>query len=357
MVALFKDILGAGERLIKNEDALDFEFVPKMLPFRENQQRAIAACINPLLQGRNGRNALIFGLPGVGKTAATRWVLRDLEETSDEVVPLYINCWQRNTSHKIVVEICSLLGYAFVQNKRTEELFEIVKNILNKKQAVFVLDEIDKLEEQEIIYSILNDIYKKSVLLIANSKEMFDELDERIKSRLTPEILEFKQYNKNEITEILRQRVGYAFVPGCWQDDALRFIAEKAFEKADVRAGIYLLREAALAAEEQSSKRITLEHAEKAVSKLANFTIKNSADLGEETREILGVIKENSGKKIGDLFEMYKRKNGGASYKTFQRHIEKLAKGKFIELNKTSGGVEGNTTIVSYAKTKKLDEF
>ncbi|MEM4368803.1 MAG: AAA family ATPase, partial [Candidatus Woesearchaeota archaeon] len=308
---LFNKILGAGESLFKNEDALDFEFVPKLLPFRENQQRAIASCIAPLLEKRNGRNALIFGKPGVGKTAACKWVLRDLEESTDEVIPIYINCWQRNTSHRVILEICEQIGYSFVQNKRTEELFEVVKQILNKKQAVFVLDEVDKLEEPWIIYSILNDIWKKSVLLITNYKSSFEGLDERIRSRLTAELIEFAPYNKEETYEILKQRVEYAFVPGCFGQEALKAIAEKAAERGDVRVGIYLLREAGLAAEEQSSRKVEIAHALSAIAKLAEFTIKNSEELEPDTRAILELIKQNSGKRIGELFELYKRAGGG----------------------------------------------
>jgi cell division control protein 6 len=82
MMSLFKDVLGAGESLFKNEESLDPEWVPKLLPHREMQQKAVANALKPLLQDRNGRNVFIFGAPGIGKTAATRVVLRDLEENA-----------------------------------------------------------------------------------------------------------------------------------------------------------------------------------------------------------------------------------------------------------------------------------
>jgi hypothetical protein len=50
---LFKDILHSDQSLFRNEQALDTEFIPKILPFREKQQRYIASCIAPLLQDRN----------------------------------------------------------------------------------------------------------------------------------------------------------------------------------------------------------------------------------------------------------------------------------------------------------------
>jgi DNA polymerase III delta prime subunit len=94
-MALFKDILRADETLFKNEYALDYEFIPKLLPYREEQQKYIAKVIAPLLQKRDGRNLFIYGSPGIGKTAAIKWVLRDLEEETTEVHQIYINCWQK----------------------------------------------------------------------------------------------------------------------------------------------------------------------------------------------------------------------------------------------------------------------
>ena len=215
---MFKDMLGVGESLFHNEDALNPEFVPKLLPYREMQQHRIAACIKPLVQGRNGRNAFIHGLPGIGKTAAVKWIFRGLEEETDDVHALYINCWQKNTTYQIFVEICHQLGYKFTQNKKTEELFQVIKNIVNKKMAVFCFDEIDKVDDYDFLYAILSDIYKRSVLIITNYPDWLSKLEHRIQSRLLPESLGFKPYSAGETQEILKQRKEVAFVPHVWDN-------------------------------------------------------------------------------------------------------------------------------------------
>jgi cell division control protein 6 len=94
-MTLFKDMLGSDESLFKNELALDYSFLPKLLPHRENQQKYLATCIKPLLMGKNGRNLFVYGAPGIGKTAALRFILNELEEETEEVIPIYINCWQK----------------------------------------------------------------------------------------------------------------------------------------------------------------------------------------------------------------------------------------------------------------------
>ena len=356
-MTLFKDMLRGDESLFRNEMALDFEFLPKILPYRENEQRHFATCISPLLQNRNGRNLFVFGAPGIGKTAAMKFVFRDLEEETDDVVPIYVNCWQKNTTFKILIEICEQLGYKLTHNKRTEELFDVIKQIVNKKTAVFAFDEIDKVEDYDFLYSIMEEIFKKSVFLITNHRDWLLELDQRVKSRLMPEVLEFRKYSLAETKGILKQRIDHAFVPGCWDDDALDLVSLKTFEMEDIRSGMYLIRESGLAAEAKSSRKVLPDHVKEAFAKIDEFSIKPKADLDDDTQSMLELVKNNSGQKIGDLYKLYQQQGGSSVYKTFQRKIRKLADAKFITIQTIKGGAEGSTSIIKFQVTKKLTEF
>ncbi|MCC7574462.1 AAA family ATPase [Candidatus Woesearchaeota archaeon] len=351
-MGVFNEILRSDQTLIKNDDALSYEFLPKLLPFRETEQKYLATCIKPLFNNRSGRNLLIHGPPGIGKTAATKHVLRDLEEETDEIEVIFINCWQKNTTYKVLLEICDVIGYRFTQNKKTTELFKVISSIINKKSAVFVFDEIDKAEELDFLYYVLEEIHRKAVFLITNYKTWMLELDERIKSRLVPELLEFKQYNLEETKQILKERLTYAFYDGAWKEENIKPIYDKAYEVKDIRTGLFLLRESALIAEEESSKEIKKEHVQKALRKIDDFTIKNKDLLEEETQLIYELVKQKSGSKIGDLYNTYKERGGNSSYKTFQRKINKLEEAKFISTKKQTGS-GGNTTIVE----KKITDF
>ena len=354
---LFKNILRSSESLFKNDVALDYSFQPKIVPYREKEQRLIAACIKPLFQEKTGKNAFIFGQPGVGKTVACRHILNELEEETDEIIPIYINCWQRNTTYKIILEICDMMDFKFVQNKKTEELFRWVRQSLNKKAVVFVLDEADKLEDIDFLYMILEEIYKKTIIVITNYKEWLLDLDDRVKSRLMPEVIEFMPYNYEETKGILKQRLEYAFHANVFGNEAIDAIAAKTFEAQDIRTGLYLLKEAGQAAEEKSSRKVLLEHARMALMKADDFRIKKASDLATDEQMILELVKENSGKRIGEFFRMYQDKGGKLAYKSFQRKIDRLEKNKFIAVEKTAGGETGNTTIIKSNSEKKLTEF
>ncbi len=357
-MGLFRDMLRSDESLFRNAVALDYDFIPKLIPYREAQQKHIATCIKPLFQERSGRNLFIFGQPGVGKTVACKHVLKELEEEYEEIIPIYINCWQKNTTYKVLLEICDQLGYVFTQNKKTDDLYNVVRDILNKKSVVFVFDEIDKAEEFDFLYFVLEQIYRKAVFIITNFKDWLTNLDERLKSRLTAEVLEFKPYNLFETRGILQQRVESAFVPGILDEKAFEIVVNKTAKMQDIRSGLYLLREAANLAEDESARKISVKHVEGAIKKLDEFTIKNKNELDEEIQFIFDIVKQNSGKKAGDLFKIYQEKGGKSVYKTFRRKLDILEKGKFIIQEKMEGGAEGNTTIVKIAsQEKKLTEF
>ncbi len=348
---LFKGILSEGESLFLNPIVLDYDYQPKLVPYREDDQRYIASCIKPLFQKRNGSNLFIHGKPGVGKTLSVKHVLNELAETSDEIIPIYINCWKKDTSHKIVLEICEQIGFKFTHNRTTDELIKEISNILNKKSVVVVFDEVDKISENRIIYFLLEDVYRKAILLITNEKNWLEQIDDRIRSRLNPKILEFRPYSFKETEGILRQRIDYAFVKGVLEEGAFNLVIDKTYNIKDLRTGLFLLKEAGDIAESMSSKKIKENHAKLAILKLDNFKVKGSADFNKEERTILEIIKDNSGSSMKELYDVYKEKGGDKAYATFFRKINELKKNKRVDIK---DGIGKASSVITY---KKLTDF
>jgi len=357
-MSLFKDMLKSNESLFRDTVVLSYDFHPKIIKYRENEQMQFAVAIRPMLQGHSGRNLFVYGDPGIGKTTACKQVLKELEEETDEIITIYINCWKENTTFKIFTKICEDLGFKFIQQKKTSELFSLIKGKLNKSNTstVFVFDEVDKLEDFDYLYTILEDIYRKSIFLITNHKESYSELDDRIKSRLGVEFLFFRPYTKEEIRGILEQRKEYAFVPGVWDPEAFSQVVEKTAKINDLRVGLYLMKECGNLAEEKSLRKISVIQVDEATRKVDEFQVKEKKELDEELILVLDLIRNNNESKIGDLYQKYLEIGGKLSYKSFTRKIEKLKDGKFISTkpDRSSGG---NTTIISYGMEKKLTEF
>lgn len=197
--------------------------------------------------------------------------------------------------------------------------------------------------------------------MITNYKEWLLSLDERIKSRLTAEMLEFKPYNLPETREIISQRVSYAFKDNVLEKDAFEAVVRKTYDMQDLRKGLYILQEAGNLAEDKSLRKIMMEQIAATIKKLDEFTIKKEEGLDSEMKFIFELIKKNLDKKTGELYKEYSNQGGKASQKTFARKLKKLEEGKFIVLEKSGGGSEGNTSTIKLASKqpteRKLTEF
>ncbi len=355
-MSVFDKMLKSGESLFANELALDFSFQPKLLIHREKEQFTIANAIRPLFGKRTGKNIMLYGKPGIGKTLAALHVFKELEDEHEEILPVYINCWQNNSTYKIAIALCEAVNYKFYQNKKTHEIFKDLQQKFNKTAVAFCFDEVDKLEDFDFLYNVLEGVYRKTIILISNYKEWFTTVDERIRSRLRPELLEFREYNQTEIKDILEQRKGFAFKQNVLTDDAFEQILQHTIKQKDIRAGLYTMRQAAEAAEETSSKIITVQHVQCVLEKGVEIYTKEPFELDDECRTILGIIKTNSGIRIGDIFKKYEDSGGILSYKTFSRKIQTLAYGNFVTLKRIAGA-GGNSTLIYHQNVKRLSEF
>jgi len=320
-MGLFDNVLKDEESLFSDEISLEYDYVPFKILYRESEQKEIANCIRFLLQGRPGKNLIITGRPGIGKTMAVKYVFDELKKETDDVVTLHINCWKKDTFFKILNDIAEQIGYKWGFNKRADELFKELIKILNKKKVAICFDEVDKLSEMQTIYSFLEDLSYKSIFLITNDNCFVDKLDSRIKSRLMAEVLDFKAYNYDETRGIMEQRKEMAFFPNVWASDAFDLVADKTAELEDVRIGLFLLRESGNAAEMKASRKINLEHSEKAISKLNAYRVKNN--LEDDERFIIDFVKNNPGNDTLEVYEEYKKKFD-KSLRTFQRKVKDL---------------------------------
>lgn len=299
---------------------------------------------------RNGKNLIIFGPPGIGKTLACKKVKEALEEETNEISVFYINLWKKNTQHKITLELCEQLDYKFTHNKSSEELLRIVKQKINQNSAVFIFDEADKAESLELLYQLTEDIYRKTIIMITNDKNWIYKLDPRLKSRIMPDSLEFRPYKKDEIKSILKSRVQLAFNQSIIEQKAMELIIDKTEEATDIRIGLFLLRESAFIAESSSSKQIKNEHVEKAISKLADF--KKPIELDKDEEKIMEIVDKNPNKTTNEIFMIYQNADEqNKSQRTFLRKINNLEKANLIKLEEVQG-IQGR----SY-KVKKLSEF
>lgn len=282
------------ESAFKNEEVLDPEYLPEILPFRENQIKLIANNLLPLAYNKKPRSMIVYGPPGVGKTATVRFVFRELAQEGIKTV--YINCWTERTAVSILSKIVLSLGF-FVARRgwSKDEIMKRLIEAINKTPALAIcLDEVDK-AKQEIFYDLLRlkQYTSKDVgyVFISNSLDFLWKFDARIRSSFLLEDIEFKPYNLGEMEEILKQRADAAFYS--YQKEVVKIASAIAVKKGgDVRVGLELLRRAGLKAWERGSKRVEIKDIKEISSRILNpkKQIIKEKNLKEREKELLAVL-------------------------------------------------------------------
>lgn len=331
--------------MFRNEAVLDYEYLPKLLPFRENQQKEIANSIKPIFMNKKPRNVFIYGSSGIGKTACTKYVLKDLEEYTSEVTCIHINVWDFQTKKAIFDEIAKQLSIVIPGGTKSDEVLKkIVKKLKIKKGCVIALDEIDKTRDTSFLYQLIDNLRNSCIILITNKPNFMVRVDQRIKSRLSPTYLEFKAYSLNEVAQILKERAKLAFIPNKVPKKIFNHIVSKTYQVKDIRFGLFLLSQSGRIADSEGADKLSIEHVKKASQNTKDF-IETSSTHGllEDEKIILSIIEENPGQITGFLFNKYKKSNGTLSYRSFWRYLNKLSELGFIKKQQTGAGFRGQS--------------
>lgn len=231
---------------------------------RDEEIQQLAEALRPLARRRTPEHVLVHGPAGVGKTTTVEHVFDRLADET-RVKPVTINCWQYNTRPSLLTELLIELGYpAPRKGKPVDELLSKLREWLEKNRCVAVaLDEFDQLEAQaEVVYD-LHEVAAEvenglGMVMVSNRSPSQLSLDARSASRLSYRTVGFESYGREELVEILEQRVEQAFYPGAVGDDVLELIAKHVVgQGGDGRRAVELLRRAGQEVEQRGLKTVT----------------------------------------------------------------------------------------------------
>jgi len=305
--------------ILVDESLFDEAFIPERLVSREWQIREISKSLKSTKVGKSIKNLFVFGPPGVGKTIVTKWVLKE-HFPKDSV---YVNCWSNRTSHKVMEDVLRQLGFLIHGRESTNEL--IKKFEKSKKKIIVCLDEFDHLKDTDILYDLARS--SSGLVLISNQSYSLAEIDARIKSRLFLEETEFKPYNREEILEILKDRVNFGFRPGTISDSLLTIVSGLC--NGDARIGLQTLRLAANEAELKDLNMITIEEIKAAARSTRKYRLSYLlGKLNEHQKIIYEILKKKKAMKSGELFDECKKKSKediiDRSYRNYMQRMEEL---------------------------------
>lgn len=282
--------LSKGPILFQDRKVLWHSFVPDTLPHREDQITQIGSILASGLKGSQPSNIFVYGKPGTGKTAVTRYVLRELTLKFGELqLPfkaVYLNCRNVDTDYRVLARICAALGQKVpFTGLPTDEVHSRLIDLLESQDllTIIVLDEADQL----VLKSGDNTLYKLSrinydledsrvsLIGISNDLRFPEYLDPRVLSSLSEEKVVFHPYAAMQLQDILRRRAIIGLQKGVLEEPGVVNLcaALAAREEGDARRALDLLRVAAEIAERESSERVYVSHVEKARRSIERDTV------------------------------------------------------------------------------------
>jgi cell division control protein 6 len=343
-------------RIFKNEEILSAEYLPDLLPHRENQIKQLANNLLPATRGRKPQNTFLFGSPGIGKTAVTKFVFKQFEEYSG-VKTFYINCWEYRSAHAILAKIAiELEALALRKGMGKDEILEKIIEGCKKtrKGLVVCLDEVDQLifAEDEALYDLLriNQYIENpfGIVFVSNNPYVFTNVDPRIRSSLNIESIEFRPYSLEEMKDILHVRMRNAFV--AVEEGVLLLAANAAVNNGgDVRIGLECLMKAGRLAEQEHASKVKVEHVKKILPSIKPVKPEILKErITEDERIILEIVKEKREIFSGELYEQYCRKiETPVTERRFRDFVNHLAEVGLVAVRERKRGIKGKTRVIS----------
>lgn len=331
-----RDMLMSDETIFRDEQVFNPNYLPDTLLYRDTELQTLIALLKPGLRGGKPHNTLVIGPPGTGKTTTVHTLFTEIEQASDRMIPVHINCKLSNTKFAVLSEIHKkIFGFRPPETgvPYTRVYAKVMTQLERKGLSLVVaLDDIDFLFEQKYANDIMYDILRayeqfpgvRTGVIAMLSREDFKEvLATKLYSIFMPQEVSFAPYSSSEVYEILSARATAGFYPGVIAPELVEHIATLTASHGDLRVGITLLSSSGILAERDARRTIERADVDAAYEKKARFVTLNEklGALSPLERDILAEIARSPDLRSGVL---QNRLGDQVNKKSFSQAMAKL---------------------------------
>ena len=361
--------------IIKNPIALDFDYIPDELVHREEQLKFLSQMFKPLLSNVS-QNVVIKGPVGTGKTVIAKKFCNSIANVARKqgkiIEYVHINCRKRSTDAMALLAILNHFDPRFPDRGfSVQEMLQVLSKQLIKRNAqlLVVLDEADALLKKSgsnLIYNLTRFSDESSMqkipvsLLLISQKDVLSMLDSASLSTFKrSNILSLDKYTRDELYDIVKQRINLAFHQGTVNDSSVDLIADIASDWGDARFAIEILWKAGIAADHQHMQIVTPEHVRAA--KAETYSVVTETKLKNLDRHQLFTLYSiakrlkkdqtayvNTGdaeKTYAVTCEQYNEKP--RTHTMFWNYIKEIESAGFINIKLSGKGHLGTTQLIS----------
>ena len=363
------------QNIISDFKKLDFDYVPEKLVHRDGPMNRIFSILKSGVENSTNQRVVITGSVGTGKSSLSKRFCMDFQEWGREknhsMHFVIVNCRSRNTPSSVMLKILDKFQPGFPDRGfSTTEMLEILRKHLVKSNVnlTVVLDEINVLIKKsgpDLLYSLSRfdeervTSSKHSLSLIIISQQSVNEfLDAATLSTLkrTNQIV-LDKYSRDELQDIVAQRVGLAFFPGAMDEETMEFIADISSEFGDARFAIELLENAGRIANEEGLEEVRPEHVRSAKAMTYSVVTESKlTSLGEQKQyALLGIariLKDKAFITTGEAEKAYalvceEYESRPRAHTQFWEYLQALGDMGLIGLGQSGKGMVGKTSLIS----------
>ncbi|MEZ0290176.1 MAG: ORC1-type DNA replication protein [Sulfolobales archaeon] len=365
------------------KEALYPEYIPRVLPHRENQMTQLARYFRNILAspGSSSTKVLVVGGVGTGKTVTTRFFGKEFRELALEkgldVRYVHINCHRSRTLYEILTELIKELNAPIpTRGFSARELLKYLHEYVERTDlyVIVTLDEFNYFVETsgpDAVYFLMRvyDEYpdwskRLNYILISRDYSVLHKIDLATYDYVMKNIVKFNPYRASELRDILIARREEAFHRGTVSDEIVSYIAElEGYDtggSGNARAAIETLLLAGEAADQENSPVVKIDHVRKARSYINSDIVVISEALQYLNLHELLLLKavveilnregspyvsmgrvEEEYRRLANMYSLEPRK-----HTQVYEYVNNLKKMGIIEAKLSSKGRRGRTTMI-----------
>lgn len=266
------DIIEEKGSIFKDKKVFDLDYIPEIHEYRDNELKKMAIFSKGIKKGEIPSNMILKGDKATGKTTTIKKFFNLIDERYANTVTVHVNCQIYRTEYKIFSKIFEeMYGYkTSVSGLSTFDIYTKVMNQLVKEDKILIisLDDFDAIktstELNRTLYTLLRayELFNgaKVSVFVTTSNEHMPFLDPSVVTVFHPIEVEFSNYTKEQLYNILKFRTELGFHNGVIAKEVIKEVAQYAHDEGDLRKGIKLFLDAGKKAESLESKKILKKH-------------------------------------------------------------------------------------------------